>query len=1175
MSRRRTALKPYPGGQTRRQTEEHGDLNVYNRMYQFYNYHADKDILIDEMCRGLILSLLRISGGSVEEYDEPLGWTAPYWQDHCAHHHAIVFHMKDQRRHSATFAKTLSSFSGDSMGSEQLLPSQFDADHKVSHTAVPTWVQLHDASGEMKSMAEVASDLAACIKIWIESQTFGGAEDTEEAVRGLDLVPSRLQLLKRCIVSGNTSYEIVVDDREFEASKVDVAAYTTVTMQNVTPASGDSLMTGDPLSSDTINHVPLKGKMYTFSGPVPKVWDRHRAELQHLFRPSFFEKGRYLLPNSKLHDETMDDFRTFPRGRHIWSNCVAEDRITFRPGSSQKLKLEYRMKTSVRDFFHKFRNDDISSSKLGRCVCLALEPQIRRQHVGQPISAVLPKRLWRDGVVNSAVQYEPYMWAETPEIGPNGLSTGKKVITKVVRQVFTLDTSVVPTESNTNPATAELWWTDGTIAVKTAGGVTFPPSNSMEPLKWDSITRNMLDSHPQLAHFVSKGDPIMFNVQINRLYTASSLLKNYTRLGADKTGVKRKHQDKMYSNMGDLSFARAQQLGDVYKDHNLQSATAVGVAPLILEGDDKNTMVTVNVAAEEQAFQNALMAMDADTSKAGLQLDIVNGALNELSTVIDVDGLQVKDQGVIDAMNTGGMGASADAIADAIALKTLTTDVTGNVQVEVVNKQRDWITIGGVAYSSVGIMGILSKARGLGSQAAATMESQISQGMSTFTAAYFLAAVVFLDIISDITSIAHLAYDVNAHHKVTVVGGTVDIGNPGDIAHNVTTGDVNVTVPTATEIATAIAGQTLTVDGAVDIGISEQEGTLLATEIADKLAERTLTVDVDNPHDIAEAHALRTDHTVSVSNHPTAGTGPTASEIASAIADRTLRVRTTGSNTVSVAIPHLEAASLAEDIADKLAEKELQVKTAPGTTLSVDVPDVPTAEEIATAIKSDPVVAFIREGQWDKYTADPGSTDAFSLQPVVGGQEINNQRVLDTRNGAWQWLTASSWFDNAGHVQLAGLKVFKWTVAPDSWFMVSNAVDIGQDVSVQISGDQLVVQAQLPSTIAVTGTVDIGNTPTVNVGNTPDVIVANSLANSVGSGGPIPVQTRDNSRGVIKTWSTKPNGMKSLSVKMDNGTFVDSPNGIYDYYYGDEFDVGTQVFFSGTRWYLLDGAVGP
>jgi len=678
MSRRRTALKPYPGGQTRRQTEEHGDLNVYNRMYQFYNYHADKDILIDEMCRGLVLSLLRISGGSVEEYDEPLGWTAPYWQDHCAHHYAIVFHMKDQRRHSSTFAKTLSSFSGVSEGTQALVPAQFDADHKVSHTAVPTWVQLLHADGSMKSMAEVATDLAGCIKIWIDSQTFGGAADAEQAVRGLDLVPSRLQLLKRCVVSGNTSYEIVVDDREFEASKVDVSAYTTVTLQNVTPATGDSLMTSDPLSADTINHVPLKGKLYTFSGPVPKVWDRHRAELQHLFKPSFFEKGRYLLPNSKLHDETMEDFRTFPRGRHVWSNCIGEDRITFQPGSMQKLKLEYRMQTSVRDFFHKFRNDDISSSKLGRCVCLALEPQVRRQHVGQPISAVLPKRLWRDGVVNTAVQYEPYMWAETDEIGPNGLSTGRKVVTKVVRQVFTLDNSTVPTESDTNPATAELWWTDGTVAVKTAGGVTTSPGSAYYPLKWDSITRSMLEQHPQLGHFVSKGDPIMFNVQINRLYIGSSLLKNHSRLGADKTGVKRKHEDKMYSNMGDLSFARAQQLGDVYKDHNLQSATSVGVAPLILEGDDKNTMVTVNVAAEEQAFTNALMSMDADTSKAGLQLDVVGNALQALDDVIDTDGLKV--HGTTTAVDTGLSTAVAGLSTAITGVPGVSTGIVGAMQ---------------------------------------------------------------------------------------------------------------------------------------------------------------------------------------------------------------------------------------------------------------------------------------------------------------------------------------------------------------------------------------------------------------------------------------------------------------------------------------------------------------
>ena len=741
---------------------------MYNRMYQFYNYHADKDILIDEMCRGLILSLLRISGGTVQEYDEPLGWTAPYWQDHCAHHHAIVFHMKDQRRHSSTFAKTLSSFSGKTL-SQPLYADQYDADVHVGHTFLPTWVDLKNADDTMKSLSELAAELASHIKVWINLQSTGNV-DGQTAVRGLDLVPSRLQLLKRCVVGGAEAYEVVVDDREFEASKVDVSAYSTITLQNVTPASGDSLMTSDPLASDTINHVALKGKMYTFSGPVPKVWDRHRAELQHLFKPDFFEKGRYLLPNSKLHDETMDDFRTFPRGRHIWSNCIGEDRITFQPGSTQKLKLEYRMRTSVRDFFHKFRNDDISSSKLGRCVCLALEPSIRRQHVGTPISAVLPKRLWRDGVVSTAVQYEPYEWKEVDEIAANGLSTGRKIIQKVVRQVFTLDNSIVPSESNTNPATAELWWVDSSgNAFKTAGGVTSPPANA-SPLKWDSITRDMLVAHPQLAHFVSKGDPIMFNVQINRLYLGSSMLKNYTRLGADKTGVKRKHEDKMYSNMGDVSFARAQQLGDVYKDHNLQSAVGVGVAPLILEGDDRNTMVTINVAAEEQAFENALMSMDADPSKAGLQLDVVGSALSALDGIIDTTGLMVHDQGVIDRLPTAF--ERTEEAAAAAAITAAATTAAGNQ----------------VATAVAAGAGSVVAAVAEGSAAVTTAVTGVGTGIAALEA-------TTLGVESAI-----LAQD----HSVTV-----NVPNTMQVTGTV---DANITDGGATKIASAIAGRTLTVD---------------------------------------------------------------------------------------------------------------------------------------------------------------------------------------------------------------------------------------------------------------------------------------------------------------------------------------------------------------------------
>jgi len=900
MSRRRTALKPYPGGQTRRQTEDHGDLNVYNRMYQFYNYHADKDILIDEMCRGLILSLLRISGGSVEEYDEPLGWTSPYWQDHCAHHYAIVFHMKDQRRHSSTFAKTLSSFSGVSEGSDALIPVQFDADHKVSHTAVPTWVELRNADGSMKSMTELSASLASCIKIWIEAQTFGGAEDTEQAVRGLDLVPSRLQLLKRCVVGGVTSYEIVVDDREFESSKVDVGAYTTVTLQNVTPASGDSLMTSDPLAADTINHVPLKGKMYTFSGPVPKVWDRHRAELQHLFKPSFFEKGRYLLPNSKLHDETMDDFRTFPRGRHVWSNCVGEDRITFQPGSTQKLKLEYRMKTSVRDFFLKFRNDDISSSKLGRCVCLALEPSIRRQHQGQPISVVLPKRIWKsagreppndvDGtVVDSAVQYEPYQWAHVPKVDFNGnpVEPAQTIVMKRPRQVFRLDTSATPTHQEPNPAVVEYAWVypgaefAGNVVWRQSGEA---PGGGYIPLLWDNVTRDLVIRHPELAQYVSKGDPIMFNVQINRLYIGSSLLKNHSRLGADKTGIKRKHVDKMYSNMGDVSFAHAEQYGDVFKDHDLQSAHQVGVAPLIQEGDAMNAAVTVNVAAETQAFTNALRTLDQDGDPSnGIQLDVVGSALSALASVIDTDGLQVKDQGVIDALPD-----TATRVAEASAAAAITAAATtaAGAEVAAATAAAAATVSGAVAAGSTAVVGAVGAVgAGIATLEATTLGVEaaiLGQSHTTNVTVEPAAVTVTGPTATEIaTAIAG---------QTLTVSGTVDVGNPEDIEHTVTTGDV--IGATADEIATAIAGQTLNVTGIVDAKLAGNvAGTTTTVGGTVDVGNHPTSIEVSNHPTSIEVSNHPTSIEVSnhptsieVSNHPvTSDTYPTAEAIAAAV----------------------------------------------------------------------------------------------------------------------------------------------------------------------------------------------------------------------------------------------------------------------------------------------------
>lgn len=1015
MSRRSTALAPYPGGQTRRQTEEHGDLNVYNRMYQFYNYHADKDILIDEMCRGLVLSLLRISGGSVQEYDEPLGWTAPYWQDHCSHHHAIVFHMKDQRRHSSTFAKTLSSFSGKNLEFDQrLYAEQYDADVHVGHEFLPTWVQLHNGA-KMKSLTQVASELAGHIKKWINLQSTGFEGDI--SVRGLDLVPSRLQLLKRCVVAGTEAYEVVVDDREFEASKVDVSAFTTVTLQNVTPALGDSLMTGDPLSSDTINHVPLKGKMYTFSGPVPKVWDRHRSDLQHLFMPHFFEKGRYLLPNSKLHDETTEDFRTFPKGRFIWSNCIGEDRITFQPGSTQKLKLQYRMRTSVRDFFHKFRNDDISSSKLGRCVCLALEPSIRRQHTGQPISVVMPKFLWKTAgkldangdptsegtVVKSAVQYEPYHWDTKLVVDKDGLATGETRVAKVARQVFRLNTSIVPTHQNPNPAVVEYLFQNPTNA---ALGWYQAGESGWTPVLWDSITPAMVQVEPSLGRYVSKGDPIMFNVQINRLYLGSSTLKNFTRLGADKTGIKRKYDEKMVSNMGDVTFDYAQQVGDVFKDHDLQSANQVGVAPLIMEGDDRNApvaIVSVNVNAEEQAFENALMSMDADPSKAGLQLDVVGSALTALDGIIDTQGLIVKDQ--MKVSDWVGTASNAAGIVSTLAAATATANAAKTLS--------KYVQIGTGFYERAGVMVRAAEVGATG------LVDELWAGKKAFqwvalAAAFGILVVDLVELLAD-----HL------HAPTTKVTGTVNVGNTPTVnigtMPDISAGDVTVNVP-----------ETMSVEMSVD------ERTALANKIA-------------------HAISLRTDIDVNVAN-----TAEVATDIADKVAEKTLTTNVNNTVNVSGTVNVGNTISVANEIAQSIAEQTIDVALQTPNYIAGLIADAIESRQLSVTSSDKDLIGII-DGI-NTSAADSGS--ALTVRTLNGDVHLL-QKVTVFSGGA---IDVSEW-----NASIHKYRIVYRKPGQDIWRLSSNSVDIGQDINLTVPDGALTATVNIPDTmdVNVINTVDV------------------------------------------------------------------------------------------------------
>ena len=696
----------YQAGKSHRRTEEHGDLNTYNRVFQFYNYHADKDVLLDEMCRGLILSVLRIAGGTVQDYEEPIAWPSPMYvgrEDH-AHHSAIVFHMKDNRRHSATFGKTLSTFSGRSLGSASHVPDQYDADvFATAGTVIPsTVVALHNGT-RMFSLRELAENMGKVFFDWISyTQDF---DITETIVpKGIDLLPSRMQLIKTSmshtpltfpsppVVTGQTAvHEVVYDDIEFGDSKVNVSAYTSVKLHNVTPASGNVLLASDPLGSDNITHVPLKGKMYVFSGPTPKVWDKHRDELQHLMKPAFFRRGRYLLPNSKLHSTQTEEFRTPPRGRFIWSNCVDEHKITMSPGGIQEVKLNYSIKTSIKDFWYKYRDDDLSSSKLGKCICICLEPSMRRTHVNTPKPVVLVKQqrvLLETGKYSLTetrtipVEYQPYEYVKD--------SYG--VTTKQPRPVFTLGDIPTPTGPEVTAATnAGGYEFPGAVPsipwyVNTLGGMPTLSATTANPaggaaftnvrLMWDKITTAMIDHSDdtkQLQAFVSRGDPLMFNVQINRTYGATCSLRNTVRLGMDKSGVKRKYDEKMVNNMGDLNadglfnqadWEIARAAGDVFRDHELDSAGQAGVRTLVLEGDAQNTTISTGgggtgpTAAQIAAAVSS--AMDTDGNAAnGVQLDIsqldgiiANGELKTRVESMDATAKATMQNAMQNALNS-------------------------------------------------------------------------------------------------------------------------------------------------------------------------------------------------------------------------------------------------------------------------------------------------------------------------------------------------------------------------------------------------------------------------------------------------------------------------------------------------------------------------------------------
>lgn len=678
----------YPANQTRRKTEQFGDLNAYNRVYQFYNYHGEKKQMLEEYCRSLVLSMVRIQKGVVHDYEEPIAWPFPIHQPevtgipHQDQHldqylNWIEFHFKDARRDGGFYGKTLGN-RNDTEGEASIiqggtalqtlppLAKQYQYDIGINKpTCVQLWelVDPHDPTKgrRMKSLTKLAADITEIFESLAYLDTnFDRAHNAADPALGtphvdsLDIRPCRIMLIKSLKVKLSNeqtkiTHDVIYDDEQFASSRVDIGSYTTVTIHNVSPATGDIAMQGDPMAADTITHVPLIGKMYTFSGSCPKVWDKHKADLHQLFNPLFFRTGRYRLPHSKIHE--LDQFKSPPRGRAIWSNCIGESRIAIGPGQIKKLRMNFRIRDSLGEFWQKYRDHYLSDSRLGRTVCLCLEPMIRRQHLGEPTSIALKKtfdaadlakydentNVWSHedlAPINDVVEYQPY---ELKETEVNGVVSMRKEL----RPAFRL-TSVPPGTPNfgslasgaifssppdTESGAIQYYFysvhdTDKRICVGRAVHPTtlgdsllaLPDTNADNTLK-NPDGSDVVAADWRLAKWTddpartSKGDPMMFNIQINRLLHAKTRLKKFHALGADKTGIKRKWEDRLKSVLGADLFGTPIHSDDPnYHGSRLDAPRDIdmfhsaGIRQVIAEGEAGNISVAaapaVNVTVE-------------------------------------------------------------------------------------------------------------------------------------------------------------------------------------------------------------------------------------------------------------------------------------------------------------------------------------------------------------------------------------------------------------------------------------------------------------------------------------------------------------------------------------------------------------------------------------------------
>jgi len=374
---------------TRRLVQDYGSLNATNIIYHLYSHHADRDVLLNEFCRSLIVKLVHTMKGTIKSHNDPISWPFPKSSEEDTDYlENIRIQYRDVEKQARPAAGTGDTATGGQIDRDAIFGAAFAspaaryAPEKVDpnmpspiqvfHSIVQDEQPAHNgtqhyyarAINENKSLVELADEL----------------QKTFEYIFGLERhsVPVRLQITRR--MSGEE--EVIYDDDNFSAASCKLTVNGNHKLMNVSPASGSKGFSADhQYSKANLLHSPLVGRLYEFSGECPIVRDKHPTELHNLFPADRLWGGRLTIDGAHVHD-VEDPAKTSimhhpPNGTNLFKNCTGSSVIKMQPGQIKKILIRMSLTTSIGSLVSRWRNSTYSRMSLGGCTMIALHPMVR------------------------------------------------------------------------------------------------------------------------------------------------------------------------------------------------------------------------------------------------------------------------------------------------------------------------------------------------------------------------------------------------------------------------------------------------------------------------------------------------------------------------------------------------------------------------------------------------------------------------------------------------------------------------------------------------------------------------------------------------------------------------------------------------------------------------------